>query len=62
MAVPRERYQLICGRANQWTWLNNLKEKRRQAATLQKLLFGGGFGGGVGVLLGETLDAAGGVN
>jgi len=26
------------------------------------LLGGGGFGGGVGVLLGETLDATGGVN
>ena len=38
-------------------------EKRQQAAALQKLLFGGfDSGGGVGVLLGETFDAAGGVN
>src|SRR4029077_20658014 len=64
MAVPREGGQLICGRANQWKWLTDLKtEKRRRAAALQKLLFcGGGFGCGVGVLLGEELDAASGVN
>jgi len=31
-------------------------------ANLALLLGGGGFGGGVGVLLGETLDAASGVN
>ncbi|SRR6266481_5605103 len=64
MAVPREGGQLICGRANQWKWLNDLKtEKRRRAGALQKLLFGGGgFGSGVGVLFGETLDAASGVN
>ncbi len=31
-------------------------------ACLPLLLGGAGFGGGVGVLLGETLDAAGGVD
>jgi len=45
-----------------------MTEKRRRAAALQKLLLGGfdlcgfDFGSGVGVLFGETLDAAGGVN
>ena len=39
------------------------EEKRQRAAALQKLLFGGfDFGGGVCVLLGEALDAAGGVH
>src|ERR1700731_161076 len=43
-------------------------EKRQQAAALQNLLLGGfdfcgfDFGSSVGVLLGEALDAAGGVN
>ena len=38
-------------------------EKRQQAAALQRLLLGGfDFCSGVGIFLGETLDAAGGVN
>ena len=40
-----------------------MTEKRRQAAALQGLLFGGfDFGSGIGVLFGEAFDAAGGVN
>src|SRR3984893_1262418 len=48
-----------------WIWGT---EKRQQAAALQNLLLGGfdfcgfDFGSSVGVLFGEALDAAGGVN
>ena len=66
LAVPRKEYdQLSCLRSWRQT---RMTEKRRRAAALQKLLLGRfdlcgfDFGSGVGVLFGETLDAAGGVN
>src|SRR5712691_8932342 len=39
MAVPRESGQLICGRANQWKWPNDLKTEKRPRAPASKSYF-----------------------
>ncbi len=70
VAVPEDTSDDPQSRATiEWRLrLKRTPEKRRRAAALQNLLLGGfdfcgsGFGSGVGVLLGEALDAAGGVN
>src|SRR5260370_18137934 len=70
VAVPRDTSDDPQSRATiEWRLrLKRTPEKRRRAAALQNLLLGGfdfcgsGLGSGVGVLLGEALDAAGGVN
>ena len=70
VAVPRDTSDDPRSRATiEWGLRPKRRpEKRRRAAALQKILFGGfdfcgfHFGSGVGVLLGEALDAAGGVN
>src|SRR5260370_15548384 len=70
VAVPRDTSDDPQSRATiEWRLqLKRTPEKRRRAAALQNLLLGGfdfcgsGLGSGVGVLLGEALHAAGGVN
>src|SRR5260370_42092994 len=70
VAVPRDTSDDPQSRATiEWRLqLKRTPEKRRRAAALQNLLLGAfdfcgsGLGGGGGVFLGGTLDAAGGGN